>query len=362
MISRLTLAASSLLLATAAAEEPTSFWRFSAGAAYRQIGDLNWTTQTQSAGWLLPSLGADIHITGAAGPTTGAANRTYADGYVNPENNTPITGNTWYWGYESGSQLQGTSLVFHGQGDTINLTQSTLTSGDWTDENLDGFGPLLQAEWVRRINAEWSWSVLGSFLFTGFDSDHTGGTFTATHQSLNQTVTDSYDIGSFFIPSAPYHGDFAGPGPTISASPTSRTTQTLDQSDDTYRNVVTQSFDLNLFTLSLGPTIEWHHGKWGLQAGAGVAVNIANWKASQRETLLRNDEPVANWLTRESSTEALWGGFMQVAVHRALDHDWHVSAFVRYDWSQGIEAQVGPSRIDLDLDAFTAGVMIGKTF
>lgn len=361
MSSRLPLLATLLAIPAAHADD-ASFWRFSAGAAYRQLGDLNWNTTTQSAGWLRPRLGPDIYLQGAAGPPTGATGRAYADGYVRHENNTPITGNTWYWGYESDSQLQGNNLVFHGQGDTINLTQSALTSGDWTEENLDGFGPLLQAEWVRRINAEWSWSVLGSFLFTGFESDHTGSTFTASHQSLTQSVIDSYDLSGFFIPSAPYHGDFIGPGPTVSASPNSRLTQTLEQTDDTYRNVITQSFDLNLFTLSLGPTIEWHHDKWGVQAGAGLAVNIAHWRAAQRETLLRNDEPIATWLMRESNTEALWGGFMQVAVHRALDHDWHVSVFARYDCSQGIEAQVGSSRLDLDLDAFTAGVMIGKTF
>ncbi|MBL9144152.1 MAG: hypothetical protein JNM99_10785 [Verrucomicrobiaceae bacterium] len=348
--------------ATSARPDEPSFWRFSAGAVSRQIGGLDWHSGTRSADFLLPGLGADFNTVGAAGPASGAASRSYQNGYVNPDPNTSITGSTWFWGYEADSQLQGNSLIFQGGGGTIVQTEFTSTSGDWTEGNLDGFGPTLQAEWITRLNAEWSWSVLGSFFFTQFDAEHSGSTFSATHMSQVQSVTDSYDLGGLLPPAGPYHGDFAGPGPTLPVSPSSRSYHNVSEENDRYRNVIRQAFELQLLTFSLGPTVEWHRGRWGVQASAGLAINVARWEAEQQERLLRNGEEIQSWLDRETETEALFGGFVQLAAHRSFDHDWHVSAFVRYDWSQGIEASVGPSTVEVDLDSFTAGLMIGKTF
>lgn len=344
------------------AGETQQFWRFSAGAAYRQLGDLNWTTGSRSADFVLPGFGPDVNEMGAAGPASGPANRTYVDGYVRPEKNTPGSGNTWYWGFESNSQMQGGSLVFHGDGGRVSSSESSISSADWSAPNLDGYGPVLQAEWVNKVNSSWSWSVLGSAFYTQFDAGHSGSTFSASQSSSSMAVTDSYNLGGLLPPAGPYHGDFAGPGPTLPASPSSRSTRLFNETNDTFVNHLTQSFELNLVTLSLGPSIEWHRGGWGLQAGGGLAVNIANWSAQQRETLFKNGVSIAQWTDRESDTEALLGGFVQAAVHRSLGRDWHISAFVRYDWSQGIETQVGPSRFELDLDSFTAGLMIGRTF
>ena len=299
---------------------------------------------------------------GSAGPDSGAALRSYRNGYVNPDPNTPITGSTWFWGYEADSQLQGNYLVFQGDGGSVNHTEFTSTSGDWSEENLDGFGPTLQAEWIHRLNVEWSWSLLGSFFYAQFDAEQSGSTFAATHTSQVRTVTDSYDLGGLLPPAGPYYGDFAGPGPTLPASPSSRVYGTSGAEDDRYSNRVRQSFELNLLTFSLGPTLEWHRGHWGIQASAGVAVNVARWEASQLESLIKNGEEIKSWLDRDAQTEALFGGFLQAAVHRSLTNDWHVSAFVRYDWSQGLEAHIGPSKVNVDLDALTVGVMIGKTF
>jgi len=53
---------------------------------------------------------------------------------------------------------------------------------------------------------------------------------------------------------------------------------------------------------------------------------------------------------------------MQGSILYALNSELHAAVFVRYDWSQGIEARVGPSSLSVDLDALSVGVMIGRTF
>lgn len=358
MLSRFLLLAAALCAPSLLADQPQTFWRVSGGAAYRQLGGLHWNTVVDSPAYLFQLTGPDS-LGGPAGSVTSAANRSYINGYVNIDGNTATNGTTWFWGYNDNAQLQGDSLFFQTAPGAYNQTESQLTSGDWTDSHPDGFGPLLQVEWVRRITPNLCWSALGGLFFTQFNSDHVLSNFSAVNTTAS--LVDRYDLGGVILPSAPYAGDLTGPGPSISNVPSKRSPG-HDASTTTYQNQVSQSFDLNLFTFSFGPTIEWHRNRLGLQASAGFALNIASWEAEQRESLSANGRTIAEWVYRESRIEALAGAFVQASVFYALRRDWHVSAFLRYDWSHGIDERVGPSLITVDLNAFSVGVMIGKTF
>jgi len=39
-----------------------------------------------------------------------------------------------------------------------------------------------------------------------------------------------------------------------------------------------------------------------------------------------------------------------------------LSGFGRYDWSDDLEAEVGPSRFSVDLSGWSAGVLVGINF
>jgi hypothetical protein len=90
------------------------------------------------------------------GPATGGVDHFYDDGYVRVDATGNAGGQTWFWGYEHASQIQGDTIVFHS-----------------VSEGLTG----------------------------------------------TTTIIDAYDLGSTVPPAAPYQGTFHGPGPTISDMP-----------------------------------------------------------------------------------------------------------------------------------------------
>jgi len=101
------------------------------------------------------------------GPATGGGiDRCYDDGYVYVD----ITGNaggyTWYWGYQSSSQIQSSFIVFHAR------------------TNLTAY--------------------------------------------VTQMLTDTYNLGGLILPPAPYSGTFQGPGLSIPDAPVSRSTNVIN--------------------------------------------------------------------------------------------------------------------------------------
>jgi hypothetical protein len=96
------------------------------------------------------------------GPATGGGvDRFYDDGFVRVDATGNPGGYTWFWSYENATQIQGSFISFHSQA-------------------------LLDANTI-------------------------------------QLVTDTYDLGGLFPPSAPYTGTFEGPGPVLPDAPFSRT-------------------------------------------------------------------------------------------------------------------------------------------
>lgn len=97
-----------------------------------------------------------------SGPATGGGiDRIYDDGFVRVDAAGNPGGYTWFWAYENESQVQGTFISFHSQ---IVLDANAI-----------------------------------------------------------QLVMDTYQLGNWLLPSAPYEGSFEGPGPILPDAPFSRT-------------------------------------------------------------------------------------------------------------------------------------------
>ncbi len=142
--------------------------------------------------------------------------------------------------------------------------------------------------------------------------------------------------------------------------------QTGSNSAD-YFNRIDESFDLDLSTFGIGAQVEYDAGILFVQGSAGVTLNVADWEASHREKLYvsRNGgkaQSVRSWSSHEEDTDLLIGAYVQAKVGVQLTGRLSVSGFARYDWSQSLSGNVGPSSFDVDLDGLSAGVMVGITF
>lgn len=354
---------SSLAAASVYAAEPPasdSAWRINVGPQWRELGHLDWHTGSVAASRPLPWLagrGAGNSSTSAI--PVGQGDHNYDDGFVREDSSGGAFGDTWNWGYNNASQVQGTNLVFHsatgGGGETTTSfgTSTSMSHPGWSDE-LSGAGWFTEIESPAVIKrGPLSLSFMVGYSFAQADTGHSSSAVFGAEQqtrSISQVrgIQDTYDASGIIIPSAPYAGSFLGPGPLIADTPSSRsfgpTNTSSNVSTAFFRSNVSESLRMNLHTISLGPKFALHCGsrlRFGL--GLGFALNVANWEGHYDETLYGNSRAVSRYHRDASQTDVSPGFYLEPSVE--VDLTRHVGLYVsgRYDWAQTLHSEVGPS-------------------
>lgn len=351
-----------------------SHFRISAGVSYRTLRGAQFRTGSESQGVRLPFLAA---VSGrgpsGAGPADEYADRDYHDGFVHQDGGTARWGDTWNWGYHNASQVRGDGLVYHGEGGTRTTSGSTAHAADGGDWGLDATGaaPVVQVDWLYDVKPSLSAGLSLQWSFLGFDAQHSGSTFSASQWSGSRQVNviDAYALGGVIPPQAPSFGSEEGPGPLINNIPSSRNTangRLLEHDSVRFFNRIDESLDVDLNTLSIGPSVEINVGPVQLALGAGLALNIAGWDASHKETLHfvrgRSTSVLKQWAYHESGTTVLPGGYVQAGLTLPLTPRFTITAFGRYDWSEQLTGSVGPSTFSVDPSGWSVGAMAGVTF
>lgn len=334
-------------------------WSLSAGALWRQIGEVDFQSRHQAGVPDLPGMRAPRgnNNVGRAGSS---GSHTYSDGYVYPD---VIGGTTtWFWGYENSSQVNGNNLDFHGKirrGYTSLSAQSYNT--DWSDD-LAGAGffvDLESPELLRR--GSFALNARIGYSYTEDETSHRSVAFQARQQAILRStdITDSYDISQIApVPPAPHNGTFLGPGPIIDNMPSRRSDPSSARvmSETVYTSYLEESLEVKLHTISVGPRLSWCRGHLRLLVEAGFALNIAHWKAGSREELRRdNGQVVREWNDSQSGTEVLPGAYAQLSAEWQMNELWSLFVMGRYDWSRGLSGSVAGSTFDVDLGGWTVG-------
>lgn len=332
-------------------------WTLGAGVVWRQLGEVSFGNGHHAGPQHLPS--TTERSVGGSG---------YSDGYVLPD----ITGSgtqTWNWGYNNASQVQGNSLVFSGS--SSSLTQSTSLSdhdSGWSDD-LDGVGVELRAETPALFQwRQFTVSASIGYSFVRDDADDTREAFRAQRTTWLQesSVRDVYDISAIApIPGAPYQGTFNGPGPVISLSPQSSSGGGSGDreklSEDVYSSSVQQSLDIDLHTLSFGPKVSAIAGRVRILGGLGLALNIADYDADYEERLTvqrgrARERLLYEWHDSNSGTEVVPGFYLETMAEVLLAPHWVGYISGRYDWAGSVNGTLGPSAFAVDLSGWTLGL------
>ena len=216
-----------------------------------------------------------------------------------------------------------------------------------------------------------------------------GGTTTTT--GVN-TITDTYNIGGVALPAAPYSGTLAGPGPLITNVPPNRTITTattttstgdggaasstststssssvtsvvsgggvVDRTTADFFSDISESIDVDLHTISLGPRFSWEWQRLRLGVSAGLAINIADWEAVYEEQLFVSQNGgrarlLDEYRDNSGGTEVIPGFYLEANANLRLTQ--HISLFLggRYDWAGSLHGNVGPSDFALDLGGWS---------
>lgn len=141
-------------------------------------------------------------------------------------------------------------------------------------------------------------------------------------------------------------------------------------------NKVYEELEAGIFTLGLGPLMEFDVGPVFAQAGFGLAINLVQFHASVRErmyedvtltdTLAGTDASdrgeIERWEDGNHGTRFIFGFYVQGALGVQLTERWSVGGFARYDWNDDLEGEVGYSHFTLDISGFSAGAQVGYSF
>lgn len=261
------------------------------------------------------------------GPATGGGmDRSYDDGYVGVDSSGNSGGQTWYWGYETPGQVNlGTDSLA-----MTALQGGTLPEiGSVTDDPQVGAEISFQRVLGEFGGAYWGFELGGSWTPVDLRND------TAFGSSLTR-ITDAYSLGGITPPSAPYHGSFAGPGPTISDSPArTEVTQSVTITGD-------RRIESTMYGIRLGPLLEVPMGEpLSLQITGGVLLTYADSEFSYSERVVYPDSSMTNIRATGSAQDWLLGGYVRGQLTLRFSERFGIYAAAQYEALSDIDLTAG---------------------
>jgi len=251
------------------------------------------------------------------GPATGSAvNRGYDNGsYIRVDSSGNAGDATWYWGYETPSQLQGGGLVMQSS-----TSQANAVSNNQENNPQHGFEASYSRQLYRHDKLRFGLEAAFGMTLVDASDSHT------LYNTVNR-ITDTYTIpgGVSVVPAAPYHGTFEGPGPLMSSAP-DRVTTVLSSTA-----IITGDRKINsdVYTLRLGPYFEFPiYKQLSFILSGGLTLAVAATEFSYNETVTISDTGQVSGprSSSGSQTDFLVGGY--VAGNLSLAVTKEVSLFV----------------------------------
>jgi hypothetical protein len=340
-------------------------WRISFGGISRSVDDIVFHTGTRSSAGMIPKQArSGTDDDSAVGPN-GIGDHYYDNGYVLPDIATTEDGDTWYWGYNDASQVQGDRLVFSADGgtETKYWRDTSLVDEESINSDETTFGPILQFDYLFGEKRGVQFGAMFNASYISFSKDGSACTFHDDQRwdTYSRQITDVYDLMGVVPDPAPYEHGPDGPGALLPEAPSSRTITTDKARTDTLSawNAINESFDFDLTTLSFGVSGEKRIGAFALTGAAGPTLNLINLDSTSRETLYtsRNGGPAtvyATWRDDNNDQELNSGFFFQAGCAAYLFKGVRFNLLGRYDWTKDVSSSVGPTEIEMDLTGFSA--------
>lgn len=326
---------------------------------------------------MIPSVvGGNAISVPAIGSETSLFDREYNDGYVRQDGLTGASGQTWYWGFNSPDQVRGDNLVFHATGSESRYSESSaFNQPGGYDRNLRDVSP--QVDLVLAPPSDLKLPFEGLLVSFWYFGDHERSSFsnfqlTQTRDDFRTDFTDRFNLGGITPPLAPYAGGPDGPGPLIPNAPgigNRQEVSTLTGSETAlFSNLVETNFDLDAFSLAIGPTLSGSISKnWEWRASAGATLNHYRWSATETETLTVSRQglpPVVSRRWRESDSDSKFrlGFFAKGGLIRHFPNNWFVGASAQVDVVDDFDIDLGESSYELSPSGYALSLSVGKSF
>jgi len=261
----------------------------------------DWTRHFRIGALVGMNISANFSMNGSAVGISGndPSHGIYDDGYVRTDQTGNAGGYTGYWGYNNSSQYNSTAQTL-----AMHATTSFSASGSANESGsvFPGFDMAYGDNLWYWKHARVGWE-LGFGLLPINISENTSMPAMVTQN------TYTFNTGGIVIPTAPYQGGPSGQGePIISTSYSSTNSQTGG-------NVAgTQTLDVTLYTLRLGPTFYWDLGDHvGMSLGAGPAIGIVSGQYKYDEIITAGGVNAHN-SGSFGATDLTYGGYVNATL------------------------------------------------
>ncbi len=267
----------------------------------------------------------------------------YADGYVYPDISGSGDGLTWYWGYDSASQ--------------VNLANNTVSFGNTganPSEQSTGVDqtPGFEITYDRELGVKEDWhhmryGVEGAVNYMPI-SFNVSGVFNENLTMYSYPFAAGTTPPGYNQPSElPYQGSFEGPGFLLGATPVGPPTTAVIPGATL---AVQDHFDADLWGFRLGPYVEFPLSrKFDLHLSGGLSVGLLNSSVNWSETL---SLPGAGSSTLSGSGKdftALFGGYISLDADYQISRRWDVGVDVQFQDLGTYNHNFGGRGVELDL-------------
>jgi hypothetical protein len=274
-----------------------------------------------------------------AGRTTPNGNAyNYNDGYVRTDVSGNAGGHTWYWGYDSSSQISGNTILMH-----QTAASGNVSSSDGTDLSNPGWGGELIYDRELGSRGAVCYGLEAALDYANL-SLRAGGSGTG---DIIQT-TDAYAFGSGTTPpAAPYQGTFNGPGFLIGSSPASSSSTVMTGAANI---MTTQRLDANIWGMRLGPYLDFPvDERVDLSLSGGVALALMGASASWTEIVNLSGSGPLSASGGGHDLAFLWGGYVGVNLSWQLSKHWDAEAGGQYQYLGIYRHTFDGSEVELNL-------------
>jgi hypothetical protein len=271
----------------------------------------------------------------------------YDDGYALADGSGSKDGLTWYWGYDSTSQINASGA------NTIDMHRTAATgvrNGSGGDLDTPSVGAEISYNYQlgRKISDnghELRYGIEGAVNWMPIAFGGSG--------VYNLTLARTTDTYGYFNgttpPSAtlPYQGSFGGPGFVIQTAHSSVVTPL---GSGTLR--VNQDFDGNLWGARLGPYLEYPvTDKFSFHLSGGLAVGLLAADASWSETLTQAGGGGTSRVSgHDNDITALWGFYVGLDAQYQINPRWGVELGVQYQDLGTYNHNFGGRTAEVDLN------------
>ncbi len=265
----------------------------------------------------------------------------YDNGYVLTDASGNAGGQTWYWGYDSASQVSGNNIL---------MSRSTTVSAgsDSTLDSRPGFGGEISFNrlLLTREDARIGLEVGLSYLNLGLSGDSLS-TATTTR------TTDAYPFTPGTTPPAAppaYQGTYNGPGFLLGASPSSSLTEVLASAAVSGH----QKFDANLIGFRVGPYVEFPLiDRIGMSLSAGFALAWVSSTASWTDNVTQPGGGFSTLSGSGSDSRLLYGGYLGGLITVQISEHWSAGAGAQYQNLGNYQTSASGRTVEVN---FTKGI------